>query len=102
MGRRIGTLTIASGATRSEVMGLAHITALSIQAPDTLDALTFTVQGSNDGENWSDVDVGGAAVEIAAEEMVNLDPVPFAFVSILSSGAVAADRGFIVAANESM
>lgn len=97
MGRQLASLVIPSGGTVSNSSPrLDSVSRLVIQAPGTLDALTFTVEGSLDGADWDPLP---GPIVLTVNEFEKVD-VPVKYVRVSSSGAVAADRTFKVAGDE--
>ena len=72
--------------------------ALVIQAPATLDALTFTIEVSNDGTNFATLFDGVANIPVpkAGQAIQYTEMLGSRFWRIKASGNVAADREFLV------
>ena len=97
MGRQLASLVIPSGASVSNSSPrLSNVGKMLIQAPGTLDALTFTVEGSIDGADW---DALPGPVTLTANEFEPID-IPIGFVRVSASGNVAAQRVFKLAGDE--
>jgi hypothetical protein len=99
---RLHDVVIASGASATRAISGAYeysdAVAIVIQSPATLDALTFTLEVSNDGSTWAtlsdgitDLTMPGAGKSKQFTEMLGSR-----FFRIKSSGNVAADRTFLV------
>lgn len=99
---KLTDLTIASGQANSRwvdvenEMSDAH--QISITAPSALDAVTYTIEVSEDGSTVSGTLHNGTSdVGLpAAGKVVNYDPFAVKYWRIHASGNAAADRDFIV------
>lgn len=94
---------ISAGQANSQTMDWAKdffdSEAISIEAPAALDVLTFTIQVSQDGTNWGDLqDSAGTAIGVPsaanAARTYNGIITAMKFWRIHGSGNVAADRNF--------
>ena len=99
---RLHDVVIPSGAavTRS-IFGTyeySDATAIVIQSPATLDALTFTIETSNDGTNFATMSDGtnNIPVPAAGKAIQYTDMLGSKYFRIKASGNVAADRIFLV------
>jgi hypothetical protein len=98
----IADVTIASGTNASRAVFSAYeysdAVAISIQAPGTLDALTFTLEGSQDGTTWATLNDGTADLPVpAAGKIIQYtELLSVNYWRIKASGNTAADRTFKV------
>lgn len=99
---RLHDVVISSGQTTTRAIfgpyEYSDATALVIQSPATLDALTFTLEISNDGTNWATLSDGTAPLPFpaAGNAIQYTDMLGSKYFRIKASGAVAADRTFLV------
>lgn len=100
MAARIGTLTIASGATTSNSLSrrrLAHVGPLVIVAPAALTGVvTIQVPDKENSPNWVALQSGGADVTLPAGKATTLDISPFLNLRLSSTLAEGAQRDFEV------
>lgn len=98
----IGEVYIPSGsnATRAIVSDIecSDATAITIQSPTTLDALTFTIEVSQDGTTWATANdgTGDLPVPAASKAIQYVEMLSVRYWRIKASGNVAADRTFAV------
>lgn len=97
MGQRTYELTVASGATTSNVMPLKYVSSFSVQAPTGL-AEVATLQVSNNGTVWDTIDP--TSVTVAADNIEEVTGVSSAYLRVSLGGAAAAARTFIVSVIE--
>ncbi len=95
----LGTLTIGSGQTESDVMdftkwrGAVH--GIAIAPPGTLTG-DVKVQVSEDNSTWLDKQSGGADITVPADGHVSVRVMDFKYLRLVSSSAEGADREFII------
>jgi hypothetical protein len=99
---RLHDVVIPSGqSTTRAIFGTyeySDATAIVIQAPATLDALTFTIEISNDGSTWATLNDGinNLPVPAAGKAIQYTEVLGSKYFRIKSSGNVAEDRTFLV------
>lgn len=71
---------------------------ITIQSPSALDALTFTIEVSQDGSVWATLSDGASDLPVpaASKAIQYTEILPHKFFRIKASGNVAADRIFLV------
>lgn len=101
----LSNLVIPSGAAVSNALDLSRVDSICIYAPDTLDALTFTIEvapsRTSPAADWATLEEGGSDVALTAAKALVIPVAPFRSVRIASSGNVAADRTFHITGHES-
>lgn len=99
---RLHDVVIASGASATRSISGAYeysdATAIVIQSPATLDALSFTIEISNDGTTWATLTDGTNPLPMpgAGQAMQYTDMLGARAFRIKASSNVAADRTFLV------
>jgi hypothetical protein len=96
----IADITIANGAAVSRSVRSLYeymdATAITLQAPSSLDALTFTIETSTDDSTWTTLSDGTADIgpPAAGKSRQYTEMIGSAYFRIKASGNVAADRTF--------
>lgn len=99
---RLFNVVIPSGSNVTRTISGAYeysdATAITIQSPATLDALTFTIEISNDGTNFATLNTGTVdlTVPAAGKAIQYTDMLGARFFRIKASGNVSANREFLV------
>lgn len=95
----LGTLVIAASGTASSIMDLTgwrgSVAGISIAGPGTLTGSVKVQVASVEGE-WKDKQSGGADIAIPADGHVTIKAMDFKYLRVLSDGAEASERTFVV------